>query len=173
MCRHAGLMLLLGRLLLFQHEHVVLPRRNTNTDDASNALFAPGTDEKIKSYAFSQVNHTSNTTVANAIQLQSTELGTQESHKCSVDGSHIPALRTCMNQIREDAFVILTQLSCVLDLFTHEREIALAIIAPLLHWSICKVIAPMQFKIIFKIIFRHQKHEICYCPANTVHKNML
>ena len=109
MASHPGLMLLMGRLLTYKHEHVPPRRPMNDNNNISETLFAQDVQQKKR----------------------------DEQKQIELSTSRERAILKCFDQLREDAFVVLCQLSVVLDLYVHERQVAEPIISGLMHWACC------------------------------------
>jgi AT-rich interactive domain-containing protein 1 len=135
MAKHAGLMLILGRLLLVDHQHVHYPIVSRTAGDRAEP--ADSTTSSGDSIVAQPPPCTQPIITVHLDTLFAPVLSRREQATAVATNNNESHL-SCLRQLRDDSFVILTQLSVVIDLFTHERDVAAPLVAGLLHWSVCR-----------------------------------
>ena len=139
-CQHPGILIVIGKLLLLHHYHLIRSKQKNgqvNADSSSTTAELASLLSLRCSYAEDGDGH------ANAEESLPDEgsaflavKGEQQQGKQFVSARE-EWWWDCLNTLREDAFVILANISGQLDLSVFPEAISFPIINGLLHWLVC------------------------------------
>ncbi len=137
-CQHSGILVILGKLLLLHHYHLIRPKQKKPTV----ATESSATTAELVASLLSQSSGVEDKEASNTTEDSAMDDSNVFAPKPDQQGRQfVPAKEEwwwdCLNTLREDALVILANISGQLDLSVFPESISFPIIDGLLHWLVC------------------------------------
>lgn len=139
-CQHPGMLIILGKLLLLHHYHLVRPKQKklfTTTTASSLSLLGSSDPEDGENKSRTEEGGGKLAEDSSAFFAPTTEENQQQQLKQQFVPARDHWWWDCLNTLREDALVILANISGQLDLSIFPETISFPIIDGLLHWLVC------------------------------------